>query len=156
MLAQFNKPANFEQYTILTNNDGRWSESRRAIAGGLAEAMFAKFQITDLISINKIIGFMTNFKGNQIVFKTKTIEQSERGRSNKGQRCDRGEGKASIIRRINALLGDKAGKEKYAMGDTAKKYHCFHLWAKNCPTTVYRRRQNCKDENKYPSTLCGK
>ena len=60
----------------------------------LAEAMFAKFQITDLISINKIIGFMTNFKGNQIVFKTKTIEQSERGRSNKGQRCDRGEGKA--------------------------------------------------------------
>ena len=34
VLAQFNKPANFEQYTILTNNDGRWSESRRAIAGG--------------------------------------------------------------------------------------------------------------------------
>ena len=42
VLAQFNKPASYEQYTILTNNDGRWSESRRAIAGGLAEAMLCK------------------------------------------------------------------------------------------------------------------
>ena len=101
MIAQFNKPVNFEQYTILTKNNETWINYKRAIAGGLAQAMFQKFQIIDTGIINKLIGFMTNFKGAQIVFKTKIIEQSERGRSNKGQRCDRFEGKTSIIRRIN-------------------------------------------------------
>jgi len=133
VIAQFNKPASHEQYTILTNKDGRWINDRRAITGGLAQAMFDKFQIKDISikTINKIIGFMTNFKGTQIVFKTKNIEQSERGRSNKGQRCDRGEGKNSIIRKINAFLGEKGEKEKYEMGQQHKSSLCSIYGHKN-------------------------
>ena len=119
VIAQFNKPAGHEQYTILTNKSGNWVISVSAIAS-LAPAMFQKFQIRNNKIINKVIGFMINFKGSQIVFKTKQIEQSSRGRSNKGQRCDRGEGKKNIIRRINSLLDDRGGKEKYEMGSQHK------------------------------------
>ena len=119
VIAQFNKPAGYEQYTILTNKSGKWVLSTNGIAS-LAPAMFQKFQIRNNKIYNKVIGFMINFKGSQVVFKTKLIEQSSRGRSNKGQRCDRGEGKKNIIRRINSLLGDKEGKEKYEMGSQHK------------------------------------
>ena len=40
---------------------------------------------------------MTIFKRQQVVFKTKDIRLSSKGRTNKGQRCDRGEGKGTII-----------------------------------------------------------
>ncbi|GAG32733.1 unnamed protein product, partial [marine sediment metagenome] len=119
VLSQFNKPSDYEQYTILNNVDDKWVNNKRAVAGGLAQAMFQKFQLTDMKIINDIIGFMINFKGSQIVFKTKYIKQSAKGRSNKGQRCDRGEGKKIVIRRINMLLGSHGGKEKY---EIAKKY----------------------------------
>ena len=119
VLAQFNKPTGHEQYTILTNKSDKWVLSTTGIAS-LAPAMFQKFQIKNNKIINKVIGFMINFKGSQVVFKTKQIERSSRGRSNKGQRCDRGEGKKNIIRRINLLLDDQGGaqggKEKYEMG----------------------------------------
>ena len=119
VIAQFNKPANREQYTILTHMSGKWVDSKSSIIS-LAPAMFQKFQIMNKKIYNEIIGFMINFKGNQIVFKTKQIEQSSRGRSNKGQRCDRGEGKKSIIRRINSLLGEQEDNEKYEIGSRHK------------------------------------
>ena len=75
--------------------------------------MFEKFQIRDIDQISDIIGFMTIFKGDQIVFKSKTMQLSEKGRTNKGQRCDRGEGKGIIIARINSLLSSGVLPIKY-------------------------------------------
>jgi hypothetical protein len=113
IIADFNKPSTHDPYTILTFTDENWSVNVQAISSGLGEAMFNKFQYKDLGKISNIVGFMTVFKGQQIVFKTKEMKLSSKGRTNKGKRCDRGEGKTIIITRINKLLGEK--KIKYRM-----------------------------------------
>ncbi len=115
VLADFSKPSGHETYTILAFIDGIWKSSKEAISGGLALAMFNKFQVKDISRINDIIGFMTIFKRQQIVFKTKDINLSSKGRTNKGQRCDRGEGKSTIIARINSLLSTGVMPIKYVM-----------------------------------------
>jgi len=113
IIADFNKPSTHDPYTILTFTDENWSINIQAISSGLGAAMFNKFQYKDIGKISNIVGFMTVFKGQQIVFKTKEMKLSSKGRTNKGQRCDRGEGKTIIISRINKLLGEK--KKKYSM-----------------------------------------
>ena len=115
VLADFSKPSSHELYTILTYTDGVWKSNKAAIADGLAIAMFNKLQVKDVGKINDLIGFMTIFKRQQIVFKTKDIRLSNKGRTNKGQRCDRGEGKSTIILRINDLLAEGAQPVKYKM-----------------------------------------
>jgi hypothetical protein len=113
IIANFSKPSTYDPYTILTFADGVWSVNPQSISGGLAAAMFDKFQYKDLKKINDTVGFMTVFKGQQIVFKTKDLKLSGKGRTNKGQRCDRGQGKSSIIARINQLLGGGVKPIKY-------------------------------------------
>jgi len=116
VLADFSKPSSHELYTILAYIDGTWKSSKVAVgAGGLAAEMFKKLQIKDISTINDIIGFMTIFKRQQVVFKTKDIRLSSKGRTNKGQRCDRGEGKGTIIARINSLLSTGVTPIKYKM-----------------------------------------
>jgi hypothetical protein len=115
VLADFSKPSTHESYTILAFIDGTWKSSKEAIIGGLAGQMFKQIQIKNISSINDIIGFMTIFKRQQVVFKTKDIRLSNKGRTNKGQRCDRGEGKGTIIERINSLLSNGVLPVKYIM-----------------------------------------
>jgi len=115
IIADFGKPIGYDPYTILTFVDGNWTIKPQTISAGLGAAMFNKFQYKDLGKISDIVGFMTLFKGQQIVFKTKEMKLSGKGRTNKGQRCDRGEGKASIIARINELLGGGVKPIKYIM-----------------------------------------
>ena len=119
VLAQFNKPESYEQYTILTLNKNRWINSREATAS-LAREMFKKFQITNLGNINDLIGFMINVGSQEIVFKIKGLGKSEKGRSNKGFRCATGESKKLIIKRINDLLDDGTGLKKYGLGTKHK------------------------------------
>jgi len=99
-------------YSLLVYNNNSWGTKKELILK-LARPMFEKFQIKDINSIADIIGFMSLFKGTQIVFKSKTMELSDKGRTNKGQRCDRGEGKGIIINRINRLLADGVQPVKY-------------------------------------------
>ena len=112
---RLDKPSHHGQYSILTKDGKKWEVNELAIGQGLGKAFYVKFQKhTD--KINDFIGFMINFKGDQIVFKTKYTEASESGRSNKGQRCDRGESKGAIIKKINKLLEDETRKDKYILG----------------------------------------
>ena len=115
VLADFSKPSAHNAYTILTLVDNRWVSSKESIRGGLGRALFDKFQIKDISKINSTIGFMTVFKRQTIVFKTKYIGMSSKGRTNKGRRCDRGEAKGRIIARINKLLGGVTIPIKYVM-----------------------------------------
>ena len=65
---------------------------------------------------------MINFGSQEIVFKIKDLEESSKGRSNKGRRCASGESKKMIIKRINNLLPEKEvliNKEKKSF----KKYN---------------------------------
>lgn len=95
-------------YTILILQGNKWVKSNTNIKFILRK-MFDKYQITDIEKINDIVGFITDFKKKDIVFKIKKMNQiSMRGKS-KGQRCDRGENKKKILERINLLLG----REKY-------------------------------------------
>ena len=120
VLAQFDKPESYQQYTILSLEKNNWVSSRAATAS-LARDMFSKFQIIDIEKINDVIGFMINFGSQEIVFKIKDLEGSTKGRSNKGKRCANGESKNMIIQRINKLLpqkevelkGKKTSYEKY-------------------------------------------
>lgn len=56
---------------------------------------------------------MTVFKQYTIVFKTKELELSAKGRTNKGHRCARGEVKSKIMKRINHLLATNTQPIKY-------------------------------------------
>ena len=111
ILANFNS-TNKALYSLLVLKNNTWGTSKE-ITAKLARPLFEKFQIKDINSISDIVGFMTIFKENQIVFKSKTMKLSDKGRTNKGQRCDRGEGKGIIINRINNLLADGVQPIKY-------------------------------------------
>ena len=111
ILANFNSNSK-TLYSLLVYKNGTWGNSKEIVAK-LARPLFEKFQIKDINSISDIVGFMTIFKQNQIVFKSKRMKLSDKGRTNKGQRCDRGEGKGIIINRINSLLADGVQPIKY-------------------------------------------
>lgn len=104
--------ANKTLYSLVVFKNGSWGTNKE-IVSKLARPLFEKFQIKDINSISDNIGFMTIFKDNQIVFKSKIMKLSDKGRTNKGQRCDRGEGKGIIINRINNLLANGVQPIKY-------------------------------------------
>jgi len=115
VLADFSKSSKKSAYTILTWEGGRWVNNRKAITADRVTPLFEKFQVKDINSINDIIGFMVLFKAQLIVFKTKELQLSGKGRTNSGSRCDRGEGKGVIIKRLNKLLSRGVQPIKYKM-----------------------------------------
>ena len=114
-MVRLDRPSNYEKYTILTNVDGDWKIDKASFVN-LARAMFNKFKVLNIDLINSFIGFMIDVKKDEIVFKIKNIGESDKGRSNKGIRCGRGESKKVIIKRLNDLLPEKNGLKKYTMG----------------------------------------
>jgi superfamily II DNA or RNA helicase len=62
----------------------------------------AKYVIQDKSRINDIVGFISDFKGANMVFKVKDTKQR---RNNKGARCDSA-GKIDIIKLLNAIQSD--------------------------------------------------
>lgn len=116
VLADFSKSSKKSAYTVLTWNREVWVDDKEAIArADRIRPLFEKFQIKDIDTVNDVIGFMVLFKGQLIVFKTKELQLSEKGRTNKGSRCDRGEGKGVVIKRLNSLLSKGLEPIKYKM-----------------------------------------
>ena len=114
VIADFKSKRNENTFKLLVYDNGNWVSNKQKVAK-LARPLFETFQIKDINSINDLIGFMTIFKGQEIVFKSKTLQLSDKGRTNKGQRCDRGEAKSVITSRINKLLGGGVLPIKYQM-----------------------------------------
>ena len=119
VLVRLDRPSNYEKYTILTNVDGDWKIDKASFVN-LARAMFNKFKVLNIDLINSFIGFMIDVKKDEIVFKIKNIGESDKGRSNKGIRCGRGESKKVIIKRLNDLLPEKNGLKNIPWGKTQK------------------------------------
>ena len=57
--------------------------------------------ISNVTSFNDIVGFMSIFKNNEVVFKTKNLKDK---RNNTGAYCENA-GKRDIITRLNTLYG---------------------------------------------------
>jgi len=115
VLADFSKPSTDNKFTILTYDNNRWLSNKRSIREGLGSAMYTKFLIKDISIFNPIIGFMTDNKRVDIVFKIKNLALSAKNRKNKGQRCSRGQGKDTLTSRINNLLGGGVNPIKYIL-----------------------------------------
>jgi hypothetical protein len=114
VIADFNSKKKEHTFKLIVYVNGKWVSNKLKVAK-LARPLFEKYQIKDINLINDLIGFMTIFKGQEVVFKSKTMNLSEKGRTNKGQRCDRGEAKSVITARINKLLGGGVRPMKYQM-----------------------------------------
>jgi hypothetical protein len=111
IIADFDREKGLPPFQLIENQGGKWNPVQVILAGEWGEALQKKL-IVDVDLINTLIGFMTLFRGFDIVYKTKDIRLSDKGRTNKGQRCDRGERKKGLIARINMLLG---GGTKYTL-----------------------------------------
>ena len=79
--------------------EGKWVEARQVDSEKFAEKQNEKF-LVDKENINNFVGFMSTFKGQKIMFKTKDITQT---RNNTGAICSQS-GKSDIIRRLNSVL----------------------------------------------------
>jgi len=119
VLADFSKSSKKSAYTILSFKNGDWIDNKEEIRPDRLFPLFEKFQVKDLSVINNIIGFMVLFKAQLIVFKTKELSLSSKGRTNKGSRCDRGEGKGVVIKRLNNLLSSGVQPIKYKMNKSS-------------------------------------
>jgi len=112
VITDFNKKS---KYVILTLKQDKWVVDSISIAGGLGKAILEKFSV----NINKMhdkIGFMSQLKKFNLVFKVKSIYLSSSGRPTKGSSCERGADKKMLINTINKLLSEDESDMKYVMG----------------------------------------
>jgi hypothetical protein len=79
--------------------EGKWVEARQVDREKFTEKQNEKF-LLDKENINNFVGFMSTFKGQKIMFKTKDLSQA---RNNIGAVCSQS-GKADIIKRLNSVL----------------------------------------------------
>jgi len=103
----------------LLYNSGNWNVMPKKIFKSLGRKLSLKMQITDYSSLNKMIGFMDEFKKFKIVFKTKLLQRTSSGRQSKGQRCGTG-GKKNIVEVINKLIDPKGRITKYKIPQGSK------------------------------------
>jgi len=106
-----------QPYRFLAFKDGAWVGGEKAHAvrlGAAGTQLMAKLRVATA-ELNSRVGFMAPFRRDYIVYKTKDVILSKAGRPNKGQRCDRGEGKRVLASRINEALGLRGGSPKYRL-----------------------------------------
>ena len=107
--------ANYDKglkYTMLIlNEDGNWESSREKIME-LGKKLYDKYQINNWELVNNFVGFITDYRGKDIVFKTKNLVQKSK-RNSKGKRCDRGQDKKDLLKVINKLLDPTEKVKKY-------------------------------------------
>ncbi len=118
VVSDFQREGRSDPYRFLALVDGKWvgGETAQVIRlGDAGTALMKKMRQGSVESVNDRIGFMAPFRRDYIVYKTKNLVRSAAGRTSKGQRCDRGEGKRVLTSRINDALGGSGGKHKYHM-----------------------------------------
>jgi superfamily II DNA or RNA helicase len=79
--------------------EGKWVEARQVDREKFTQQISEKF-LVERENINTFLGFMSVFKNQNIMFKTKDLSQT---RNNIGAVCSQS-GKADIIKRLNAVL----------------------------------------------------
>ena len=85
---------------VLNPETGVWAEGDEVDQADFTEEIAAKYKV-DKRSLNTIIGYAMDFKGQDMAFYYKDITLK---RNKKGRRCDRSGGKAPIMQIMNALL----------------------------------------------------
>ena len=105
LLFEDNANTTFKIYVQDKQDAGLWNE--------LDGTEYAEFKpkltrfISNIKSYNSIVGFMSVFKNNEVVFKTKNLNDK---RNNKGAYCENA-GKRDIIARLNNVHGSNAYSE---------------------------------------------
>ena len=150
VLADFTKSSKKSAYTILTWEAGLWKNNNKAIRPDRIRPLFEKFQVKDLDTLNNIIGFMVLFKTQLVVFKTKELQLSSKGRTNKGSRCSRGEGKSVIIKRLNILFSSGVQPIKYKM----KKSTIVSIYGNTDIAQLVQEKKKQKDVKITGLQLC--
>jgi hypothetical protein len=95
----------FKIYVQDQTNSGVWNEIN-ALEYGNFKTSLTQF-ISNINTYNDIIGFMSVFKNNKVVFKTKNMTDK---RNNKGAYCENA-GKRDIIARLNEVIGSTVYNE---------------------------------------------
>jgi hypothetical protein len=91
--------ANIKKVDMFILKEGKWLESRQVDREKFTEQQNEKFLINKE-SINNFVGFMSIFKNQKIMFKTKDLSQA---RNNVGAVCSNA-AKSDIIKRLNSVL----------------------------------------------------
>ena len=118
-------------WTIIIKKGKKWKKATQKDLLLLLPIAYEKFdiknrqtnKILDSVKINTLFGFMTAFSTSKkstdksIVYKTKTLEKSNKGRILGGRVCYRGVQKIELIQQINNILPKKGGKYKYIINN---------------------------------------
>ena len=132
ILANYKSTTGF-LWTIIVQHGKIWKLATQKDLLILLPIAYKKFDIKNRetnkilksIKVNNSFGFMTSFSGQKksgnknIVYKTKSLQKSVKGRILGGQVCMRGVQKKEIIDQINSLLPERNGTHKYLL-DTGK------------------------------------
>ena len=141
-LANYKSTSGFLQ-TVIVKHGKKWKNASEKDLLILLPEVYKKFDIKNRdtnkilssVKINKLFGFMTSFAGQKksgskkIVYKTKSLQRSNKGRILVGQVCTRGIQKKNIIEQINSLLPHKSGIKKYSF-DSNKSRAIKNIYGK--------------------------
>ena len=101
------------KYILLIKKDKTWQEAQESDYSDLAIPI-KKLVDNILPNLNNVIGFINNFKGGELVFKTKdlTVKRS------KGARCDQAgkKGNTGVLKTLNKIIGEDKYNDKNTKG----------------------------------------
>lgn len=101
---------------LMIKKDSSWIPAEDSDKIDLAEEINNKILNGIIPNLNQVFGFINNFKGGELVFKTKDLSIKR----SKGARCDQAgkKGNNGVIKTLNKIIG----KEEYTDKNTKGKY----------------------------------
>ena len=104
------------KYKLMIKTDSDWKKAEESDYSDLADKI--KSLVDNIIpKLNEVFGFINNFKGGELVFKTKDLSI----RRSKGARCDQAgkKGNNGVLRTLNKILGENKYTDKNTKGTYA-------------------------------------
>ena len=104
------------KYKLMIKTDSNWKKAEESDYSDLADKI--KSLVDNIIpKLNEVFGFINNFKGGELVFKTKDLSI----RRSKGARCDQAgkKGNNGVLRTLNKILGENKYTDKNTKGTYA-------------------------------------